>query len=79
MAPVETKVKAGAAAGAVTGLVVWALISFVPAFHTGVPEPVVAVIPVVLAWAGHVAASWLAPHTPRPPASSQAAGPPAAG
>jgi Kef-type K+ transport system membrane component KefB len=64
---IEKKVTYGAGAGAVAGLVVWALMSFVPAFHTGVPEPVVAFIPVALAWAGHVTAAWLAPHTHRTP------------
>jgi hypothetical protein len=62
---IEKKVSYGAGAGAATGLVVWALISFVPMFHTGVPEPVVAVIPVFLAWLGHTIAAYSAPHTPR--------------
>lgn len=65
-APVETKVKAGAAAGGLTGAVAWALVSFVPAFHNGVPQPVVDVLPFVLAWVGHVAAAYIAPHTARP-------------
>ncbi len=63
---IETKVKAGAVAGGLTGLVVWALVSYVPAFHNGVPQPVVDVIPFALAWAGHVIAGYLAPHTHRP-------------
>ena len=62
----ETKVKAGATVGAVTGLVVWALVAYVPVFHDGVPEPLVAVIPFALAWAGHVLAAYAAPHTHRP-------------
>lgn len=64
-APVETKVKAGAAAGAVTGIVVWALVSYVPAFKNGVPQPVVDALPFVLAWIGHTVAAYLAPHTSR--------------
>ena len=59
-----TPAKAGAAAGAATGLVVWALMAFVPAFHNGVPEAIVAVIPVALCWAGHVAGAYLTPHKP---------------
>lgn len=65
-APVETKVKAGAAAGAVTGIVVWALVSYVPMFHNGVPQPVVDALPFILAWIGHTAAAYWAPHTARP-------------
>lgn len=63
---VETKVKAGTAVGGATGVVVWALVAFVPAFHTGVPEPVVAVLPFVLGWIGHAVAAYRAPHTHRP-------------
>jgi len=62
----ETKVKAGTAAGAVTGLIIWALVSYVPWFRDGVPEPVAIAIPVILAWAGHTIAAWAAPHTRRP-------------
>ncbi len=62
---VESKVKQGAAVGAATGVVVWALVSFVPTFHTGVPEPVVAVLPFALAWAGHTIAAYRAPHDSR--------------
>ena len=61
--------KAGAATGAVVGLVVWALVSFVPAFHNGVPQPVVDVLPFALAWLGHTAAAWIAPHPGAVPVS----------
>jgi len=63
---IEKKVKVGAATGAATGLVVWALVSYVPAFHNGVPEPVVDLIPFALAWVGHTVAAYRAPHTHRP-------------
>lgn len=66
--------KAGAAAGAATGLVMWALMSFVPAFHNGVPEAVVAVIPVALGWAGHVIGAYLTPHKPAAPSVHAAPG-----
>ena len=65
---VDRKVKAGTAAGAATGLVVWMLVAWVPVFHDGVPEPVVAVIPVVLAWAGHTLAAYMTRTVPKPPA-----------
>jgi Glycosyl hydrolases family 25 len=66
------QVKAGTGAGAVTGLVIWALVSWVPWFRSGVPEPVAIAVPVILAWAGHTIAAYLAPHTHRP----DLAGPP---
>ncbi len=72
-APIETKVKAGSLAGSLTGLIVWGLVAYVPAFHNGVPEPVVAIIPVVLSLIGGGIAAWLAPHTSR---SGTASGPP---
>lgn len=65
--------KAGAATGAFVGLVVWALVAFVPAFHDGVPEPVVAVLPFVLGYAGHVLASWVTAHPGTAPLSPPAA------
>jgi hypothetical protein len=64
-APIETKVKAGTLTGSLTGLAIWALMAYVPAFHDGVPEPVVAIIPVVLSVVGGAIAAWLAPHTSR--------------
>ena len=60
---IETKVKAGTAAGGVTGLVVWALVTFV--FKDGLPQPVMDALPFILAWAGHTIAAYLAPHTHR--------------
>lgn len=65
--------KAGAGAGAATGLVVWLLVSFIPQFHSGVPEPVVAVLPFVLGWLGHTAASWITPHEVSPAADGSPA------
>jgi len=58
---IETKVKAGTAAGGVTGLVVWALVTFV--FKNGLPQPVMDALPFILA--GHTIAAYLAPHTHR--------------
>jgi hypothetical protein len=70
--------KAGTAVGAVTGLVVWLLVAFIPAFHNGVPEPVVAVLPVALGWLGHTFTTWRVAHpvvaVPAVPASPVAEG-----
>ena len=61
--PVETKVKASAAASAVAGLVLWALSRYV--FKGAVPDVVAswtyAIIPAVLTFA----AGYAAKHTPR--------------
>jgi len=64
-----------AAVGGLTGVVVWALVSFVPAFHNGVPEPIVDALPFILAWAGHTVAAYRAPHTSRPDLNVTPAGP----
>lgn len=69
--------KAGAASGAVTGLVIWALVTWVPAFRSGLPQPVAAVLPFALGWAGHVIAAWASRHqaSPGPPAAPPPPGP----
>lgn len=68
MGQVETKVKAGAASGAAIGVITYLLVLAVPAFHTGVPDAVIAVIPLAAGWMAHVAAAYMAPHTRTPPA-----------
>lgn len=64
MAPVETKVKASSAAGAVAGLVLFALGRYV--FKGAVPDVVAswtyAIVPAALTFG----AGYLAKHTPRP-------------
>ena len=66
-APVETKVKAGTAVGGLTGVVVWALVTYVPTFKNGIPQPLMDALPFILAWVGHTAAAYWAPHTSRLP------------
>ena len=63
---IETKVKAGTAVGGLTGVVAWALVSYVPAFKNGIPQPLMDALPFILAWVGHTVAAYLAPHTSRP-------------
>ena len=62
---VETKVKAGTAAAALSGLVLWCLGRYV--FKGDVPDVVAswvyAIVPAVITFA----AGYLANHTPRPP------------
>ncbi len=63
---VEAKVAYGSFTGILTGLVVWALVAYVPAFRSGLPVPVAALIPVAVAWLAHSVTGSLAPPTPRP-------------
>lgn len=66
MAPViETKVAAGSFTGILAGLITWALTSYVPAFRSGLPPAVAALIPVAVGWLAHSVAAYAAPHTPR--------------
>ena len=63
---IETKVAAGSFTGILTGLITWALVAYVPAFRSGIPAPVAALIPVAVAWLAHSVAAYEAPHTHRP-------------
>lgn len=64
--PIESKVAIGSFTGIITGLLTWALVAYIPAFRSGLPAPVAALIPVAVAWLAHTAAAYLAPHTARP-------------
>jgi hypothetical protein len=63
---VEAKVAAGSVTGIVTGLLTWALVTYVPAFRTGLPPQLAAFLPVAIGWALSTYAAWRVPHTPRP-------------
>jgi len=63
---VEAKVKAGSAATIVTGILTWVLVTYVPAFHSGLPSALSAVLPVIVASVLGTVAAWKAPHTARP-------------
>jgi hypothetical protein len=62
--PIETKVSAATIAAAVSGLVLWALQSYV--FKGELPAPVAAAVQVIVPAVVTFAAGYLAPHTPRP-------------
>jgi hypothetical protein len=64
-APIETKVIAGSSASAITGLITWALVTYVPAFHSGLPPSLAAVLPFAVATILGSISAYLAPHTPR--------------
>ena len=63
---IETKTAVGSFSGILTGLITWTLVAYVPAFRTGIPAPVAALIPVAVAWLAHSVTSYAAPHTHRP-------------
>lgn len=63
---IETKVAAGSVTAVVTGLLTWALVTFVPMFRTGLPPQLATFLPIAVGWALSTAAGYLAPHTPRP-------------
>jgi hypothetical protein len=66
-APPETKVVVGSAAGIVTALITWVLITTIPAFkHGGIPSQYSVLIPGVATWLVATIAAYRAPHTHRP-------------
>lgn len=71
--PVEAKTAAHASAAAVTGVVTWILVTYVPAFAHGLPGPLATFLPFVVSAFLGAASGWLAPHTgcPAVPAAPQ--------
>jgi Na+/proline symporter len=65
-APVETKVAAGAAAGMAAGVITWIIVTYVPAFHSGLPPALASFLPYVVTLMASTSSAYLAPHTPRP-------------
>jgi len=63
---IETKVTASTGAAAASGLILWALGTYV--FKGGVPDVIVSWVYVLVPGALAFAAGYLAKHTPRPPA-----------
>lgn len=64
-APVETKTAAGASTAMLTGAITWILVTYVPAFHSGLPGPLATFLPYVVSAVLGAAAAYLAPHTAR--------------
>jgi hypothetical protein len=71
MKPVETKVKAGTAAAAVSGIILWVLGQYV--FKGTVPDVVTSWVYVLVPAAVTFAAGYAARHTPRPAEPDEAA------
>lgn len=64
--PVEAKTAAHASAAALTGVITWILVTYVPAFAAGLPGPLATFLPFLVSAVLGAASGWLAPHTPRP-------------
>jgi hypothetical protein len=64
-APIENKVSVGTMTAALTGAVSWVLVTYVPSFHSGIPAPLQAFIPVLIAAVSAFAGGYLAKHTVR--------------
>jgi hypothetical protein len=64
-APVESKVAAAASASAITGVITWILVTYVPTLHGGLPASLATFLPFVVASAIGAISGYMAPHTPR--------------
>jgi len=62
-APVSDKVGNGTLVGSAAALVSWALTYFIPAWHSGIPAPLQALIPGVVAAAGYFIAGYRSTHS----------------
>lgn len=76
-APVETKTAAAASVSTVTGIVTWVLVTYVQAFHSGLPASLATFLPFIVASVLGAVSGYLAPHTPRPAAPAPGSQPPA--
>jgi len=64
-APVEKKTAASASASVVSGVITWILVTYVPAFHSGLPGPLATFLPYIVTTVCGALAAYFAPHTPR--------------
>lgn len=65
-APVETKVVASSGTTIFIGLLTWALVTYVPMWHSGIPADLQPFLPVAAAWVLSTVSGYFAPHTYRP-------------
>lgn len=63
--PIEAKVVTASWTAIVTGLITWGLVTFVPAFHSGIPSALANFLPLIVATVGSTAAGYFTKHTPR--------------
>ena len=60
--PVSGKVIGGTGLGAAVGLATWALTTFIPAWHSGLPDQLATALPFVIGVLGYAAGGYLARH-----------------
>lgn len=65
--PVERKTALGSASGMAVGALVWALTTFVPLFHGGLPPELYGFVAWIVPQAVTAVVSYLSKHTPREP------------
>jgi hypothetical protein len=59
---ISAKVGNGTAVGTAVGLVTWALTTFIPAWHTGIPVQLANVLPLVIGVIGYFVGGYLSTH-----------------
>lgn len=64
-APTESKVVTASWTAMATGLVTWGLVSFIPAWRAGIPQPLADFLPLVISAVSSTAAGYFTKHTPR--------------
>ncbi len=63
--PIEAKVVTASWTAMATGLLTWGLVTFIPAFHSGLPPALANFLPLVVASVSSTAAGYFTKHTPR--------------
>lgn len=58
--PIHNKLATGGAGGGLVGTIAWILVTFVPAWHTGLPPDLATALPVICGLIGFFATGWLA-------------------
>jgi hypothetical protein len=61
-APISQKVYGASGGGLALGLVTWALTTFIPAWHSGIPPTLQPLIPALVAVVGAFAGGWFSKH-----------------
>jgi hypothetical protein len=63
--PIEAKVVTSSWTAMVVGLVTWGLVTFIPAWHSGIPQPLATFLPLVIASISSTFVGYMTKHTPR--------------
>jgi hypothetical protein len=72
-APISNKVASGTLTGAALTVLTWALTTYIPAWHHGLPATFAALLPGIVGAAGYYAGGYMAKHYPAAGEITQAA------